>query len=301
MTYKNTRITDFEPASSHIDERPASVSNSNGFRIMLTNRFSVQFTYVSQLLQYALKNSERPKIPKSEYQNHLGLPRRHSDAVCAVSTSFDLIREKTQTITQIGRLISEGDPYLEYVGSLWILHYNVSSNKKWLIWNMLLNEVFPEKQKVTLEQTKASFENLRNIFSKSTMTKRIPGEITTILDVYITKSFNKLGIIEKKEDQYFFNKIRDIPPEILVTITLIFRERYRPNSSAISINDLWKQPNSPGRILNIEEETIRKMLEQAKQKEYLYVERKADLDQIRFREGITVENLLKKYYEGLKK
>ena len=64
---------------------------------------------------------------------------------------------------------------------------------------------------------------------------------------------------------------------------------------------LIKGPNSPGRILNMEESTMRSILDQANHRGFLFIERKADLDQIRFREGITVETLLKIYYEGLKK
>jgi hypothetical protein len=197
--------------------------------------------------------------------------------------------------------MAEGDPYLEYTGTLWILHFIISSNKKWLIWNTLMNETFPTKQRITQEEARAAFDHLGDKLSKFTMTKKIQREIGVVLDAYTTKGFSKLSLVKKYEDIFAFNKIEQVPPEILTAITLIFRQRYHSNASGISIEALTKESNSPGRILNIEEETLRKILEEAKNKELLYIERKADLDQVRFREGITVENLLRRYYEGLKK
>jgi len=222
------------------------------------------------------------------------------EAVCSVAVAFDLVTPQKLTITQIGKTISEGDPYLEYIGTLWILHYNVASNKKWLIWNTLMNEVFPTKQKITSEEAKASFNHLREKLSKFTMTKKIQREIAIILDTYTTKAFSKLGIIQKEKDMYTFHKTDQIPPEILATTTLIFRQRYDPNASGISMEALVQESNSPGRIFNLEENTMRKILEQAHHKGLLYIERKADLDQIRFKEGLTTETILKMYYEGLR-
>jgi len=231
---------------------------------------------------------------------HLGLTKRHVEAVCSVAVAFDLIVPKRLTATQIGKTIAEGDPYIEYIGSLWILHYNVASNKKWLIWNTLMNEVFPTRQKITSEEAKESFNSLRGKLSKFTMNKKIRREIALILDCYITRSFNKLDIIRKENGIYVLQKKDQIPPEILTATILIFKQRYDSNASGVSIETLVRAPNSPGRILNIDENVMRRILDQANHEGLLFIERKADLDQIRFREGVTIETLLKLYYEGLK-
>jgi len=229
------------------------------------------------------------------------LTNRHVEAVCSVAVAFDLVVPRKLTITQVGKTIAAGDPYLEYTGTLWMLHYNVASNKKWLIWNTLLNEVFPTTQKITSEEARESFSGLRDKLSKFTINKKVRREIAIILDCYTTKSFNKLGIIQKEDGSYIFQRTDQVPPEILTATTLVFRQRYDPNASGVSMETLIKAPNSPGRILNMEESTIRKILDQANHRGLLFIERKADLDQIRFREGITIETLLKTYYEGLKK
>jgi hypothetical protein len=229
------------------------------------------------------------------------LTKRHAEAVCSVAVAFDLVVPKKLTATQLGRTMAEGDPYLEYVGTLWMLHYNVASNKKWLIWNTLLNEVLPIRQKVTSEEARESFGGLREKLSKFTMNKKVRREIAVVLDAYTTRSFSKLGIIQKEDNVYIFHRTDQIPPEILTATTLVFRQRYDPNASGVSMETLIKAPNSPGRILNMKESTMRGVFDQANHKGLLFIERKADLDQIRFREGITVETLLKMYYEGLKK
>jgi hypothetical protein len=308
MSYKSPKITDFQTQTTNKSVPTANdkINSSSerslfNFKIQVTNSFTIQFSYLSQLLQYAIQNTNRIDLPRSEYVTHLGLTRRHTEALFSVAIAFDLINPRKLTITQIGKTIAEGDPYLENVGTLWMLHYIISSNKKWLIWNTLMNETFPTKQTVTKEEAKTAFDYLAGKLSKFTMTKKVHREINIVLDAYTTKGFGKLSLIQKEENSYSFNKITDVPPEILTAVILIFRQRYHSNASAISMEALTKESNSPGRILNIEEEKIRKILEEAKNKELLYIERKADLDQIRFREGITVESLLKMYYEGMKK
>lgn len=308
LTYRATKITDFEKAFSTPEKRSVSDSHMasasvslKGFKIQVTNSFTIQFSYLSQFLQYAAKNHDRPKILRSEYVTHLGLTKRHAEAVCSVAVAFDLVVPKKLTVTKVGKTMAEGDPYLEYTGTLWTLHYNVASNKKWLIWNTLLNEVFPTRQKIKPEEARESFSGLREKLSKFTMNKKVRREIAIILDSYTTKSFSKLGIIQKEDSAYILHKTDQIPPEILTATTLVFRQRYDPNASGVSMETLVKAPNSPGRILNMEESTMRRIFEQANHRGLLFIERKADLDQIRFREGITVETLLKMYYEGLKK
>lgn len=308
MTFRATKITDFDDVAADSLGRQISRKNSEGsadisksHKIQLTNSFAIQFSYLSQFLQYAAKNSDRPKISRSEYVTHLGLTKRHAEAVCSVAVAFDLVVPQRLTVTQVGKTVAEGDPYLEYIGTLWMLHYNVASNKKWLIWNTLLNEVFPTRQKITAEEARESFSGLREKLSKFTMNKKVRREIAIILDCYTTKSFNKLGIIQKEDGSYISQRTDQIPPEILTAITLVFRQRYNPNASGISMETLIKAPNSPGRILNMEESAMRSVFDQANHRGLLFIERKADLDQIRFREGIAVETLLKMYYEGLKK
>lgn len=309
MGFKPTRLTDFQSSYHESSDKKklnkiANVTREkllSGSKIQVTNSFAIQFSYLSQFLQYASQNSSRLNISRSEYTAHLGLTKRHSEALCSVATALDLVNPRKLTITSLGKSVADGDPYLEYIGTIWILHYTISSNKKWLIWNTLMNEAFPTKQHITQEEAKKTFDQLDGKLSKFTMTKKIQSEIRVVLDAYTTKGFSKLSLIQKQEDSFVFNKITQVPPEIFTAIILIFRQRYHDKASGISIEALTKESNSPGRILNIEEETIRKILEEAKNKELLYIERKADLDQIRFREGITVESLLKMYYEGMKK
>lgn len=308
MSYKPTKITDFQNQIAH--ENVASTTKKNNisskkslfnFKIQITNNFAIKFSYLSQLLQYATQEKDKLKIPRSEYVTHLGLTKRHTQALFSVAIAFDLFNPRKLTITQIGNTIAEGDPYLEYVGTLWLLHYIISSNKQLLIWNTLINETFSSKQHMTREEAKTTFDYLSEKLSKYTMDKKIQSEIRVILDAYTSpKGFGKLSLIQKQENLFVFRKTLQVPPEILAAIILIFRQRYHINASAISIEALIKESNSPGRILNIDEDTMRKILEEAKNKDLLFIERKADLDQIRFREGITIESLLRMYYEGIK-
>ena len=161
MVYREPKITDFDGNISYPKEKPLedskiafSASSIKGFKIQVTNSFAIQFSYLSQFLQYAAQNSSMPSVSMSEYEAHLGLTTRHSEALCSVAIALDLINPRKLTITSLGKVVADGDPYLEYTGTIWVLHYNISSNKKWLIWNTLMNETFPSKQHVTQEEAK---------------------------------------------------------------------------------------------------------------------------------------------------
>lgn len=307
MKFRDAKITDFrlEESSSTKQQgfkssKPSSTYPLKGYKIQVTNSFAIQLSYISQFLHFAVENSDKPRISRSEYIVHLGLTKRHVEALCSIAVAFSLVNTRKLTVTQVGKTIAEWDPYLESIGTLWILHYNVASNRKWLIWNTLMNKVFPAKQRITSKDARASFDHLQGKLSEFTMTKKIPREIAIILDTYSTKAFSKLAIIQKESNSYVFRRATQISPEILTATVLIFRQRYNPNASGISIEALIRTPNSPGRILNLEESTMRKVFEQSHRKGLLYVERKADLDQVRFREGMTIETLLRRYYEGIR-
>lgn len=299
--HRDTRITDYTLGQIQKQSNQAKiVASLNGAKIQVTNSFQVQFSYISQFLQFGVQNSAKPAIARSEYVAHLGLTERHAEALCSVGVAFGLICPRKLTITTLGKTIAEGDPFIDYAGTVWLLHYVISSNKKWLVWNTLMDETFPTKQCITQEEAKRAFDHLAEKLSRHTMTTKIQSEIRVVLDAYATGGFSKLSLIQKRGDRFVFQKTTHIPPEILTAIILVFRQRYHANVSAISIESLTKESNSPGRILNMDEDIMRRILEQAKNKELLYIERKADLDQIRFRQGVTVEDLLNMYFQGMK-
>lgn len=301
MVDRITKITEFVPKPvQRTSNQSVIIASLNGAKIQVTNSFHVQFSYLSQFLQFAFQNSAKGAIMRSEYIAHLGLTDRHAEALCSVGVAFDLIYPRKLTITSMGKTIVEGDPFIDYIGTIWLLHYVVSSNKKWLVWNTLMDETFPTKQCITQEEAKRAFDYLGEKLSRHTMTTKIQSEIRVVLDAYTTRDFSKLLLIQKRGDSFVFQKTTQFAPEILTAIILVFRQRYHANASAISIESLTKDSNSPGRILNMDEDIMRRILEQAKNKEFLYIERKADLDQVRFRVGVTVEDLLKKYYQGMK-
>ena len=64
-----------------------------------------------------------------------------------------LVNKQTNTITKLGRIIYQLDPYFEKDETLLILHYVVSCNPEWIIWHRLVNTVIPMQDKFVVEKS----------------------------------------------------------------------------------------------------------------------------------------------------
>jgi hypothetical protein len=191
-------------------------------------------------------------------------------------------RDAGMQSTELGRLLlADGglDPYLEDPATLWMLHWQIASNRArattwfWafsffhkpeftreaLVSSLLKwTQTLPGKQ-VAESSVKRDVE----VFLRTYVPSRVsPGHIAEdSLDCPLTE----LGLITQPGDRkaYRFQRgaQRSLPDGILLFAVLQFWGAFAPSAETLGLNDLARQPGSPGRLFKIDESSLAERLE----------------------------------------
>jgi len=225
-------------------------------------------------------------------------------------------------------LIEQWDPYLEMDGSLWLIHWQICTNRlRGLVWAIAFSEY------LETEFTKQSLANfiLRQFDHLNIKTTRdmVFRELDCFLHTYVTtRASNKQkskgdGLSEDnldcplaelelirympEYDLYHFNigpKIT-LPVEIFGFTLLQYIQAKKSKSSTISLEECIYQPDSPGQVFKLDENSIVSYLEEI-EKRFPYSLRlieTAGLSQIYLSETTTMDlqasadRFLQGYYE----
>lgn len=193
-------------------------------------------------------------------------------------------------LTKFGERIFLGsnalDPYLEDLKTLWLLHWNISSNynEPLLAWDFLLNrwhnpDITPSKvldafeKEIKKQNREASEKTLKDhlsIFLHTYIpTKGPKGEVK---EDNLDSPLSELGLIlengfkkdsGKRETIYKFNKDEkhEVTNKLFVYSIIDFRNKLYPNSQMLSFKQIAMDYGSPGQIYKIPESAIRERLE----------------------------------------
>jgi hypothetical protein len=212
--------------------------------------------------------------------------------------AFGLIQKVTQKHTSYGEVVSNYDKYLENHGTLWTIHYNLSSNAQLVIWNRLFNGVITGISH-DIDYLLINFYDLKGGMAEYTFNRNVKKEIKMTLDTYTDERFSKLELIEKYEGKYKGIKNNKVPNLILLAACITFKDKYYPGATAVDVKELCHANNSPGKVFFLDEDVVRKQLEELKNEGLIGIESRADLDQIRISSDLTVEAVLENYYKTL--
>lgn len=107
--------------------------------------------------------------------------------------------------------------------------------------------------------------------------------------------FGKLGLLKNTEGIYYrkqpdLNKL----PEDIVWFLLVDKGK---NRTSVYLDDLWKEMDSPGKILQLKRTALIEMLERLEEKDKIVMNRTAGLNMIYWEKGLTGEMIVKNYYE----
>ncbi|WP_276975522.1 DUF4007 family protein [Flavobacterium filum] len=227
--------------------------------------------------------------------------------------SFNLL-DNHDNLTELAKYIfgSKGkDPYIEDIGTIWLLHYNLVKTAKATIYNMFFNEFskdynFFEKEHIT----KYILNILRDLDIKNINTNTIDKDINVLLRSYYKDETSKdieedsvillseLEIIKKEKKSYYLNyeNKQDIPENIFLFAILEFLSK---DESTVSINRISFSNSSPGRIFLLNKhDVIEKIrLLEAKYKGIVYSSQ-AGVETIQFKKSIDKWKVLDDYYNS---
>lgn len=257
----------------------------------------VNLLKAQQLLVHLQKNKEKNYSVK-DFSDILGYSEKKTQGFTRLLYFLGLLEDKTKRPTAFSEIILSSDAYFEDLGTLWVLHYYLSSQTSLVIWNRLTNNLF-NKDIFTIADTEGLFDDQKATHSEYSYNHHLRKEFIVCLNAYTKFEFHKLNLIDERDkEEYIRLKPSLLPDEILLVLILIYKSRFYPNQVALEINDLFNGENSPGRLTYSNEFRFREALERLRKNNSITIESFADLDQIKFNTTANYLEVLKKYYEN---
>lgn len=214
----------------------------------------------------------------------LGVGKNMASAIRYWGLTLNFLQEseeKTGEIypTQLGRsLLSEGgwDPYLENIGTLWLIHWQLASNqRRGLVWYLVFSRYYEIefRKELLMEFLERQFAYL----GIQTTLGMIEREVDVFLRTYTSAHAQKtsspeekldcplvdLNLIQQNERVYRFNIGRktSLPAEIFGFALFEFlRQRAATRSTAL-VDECIYQPGSPGQLFKLDENSALDYLE----------------------------------------
>lgn len=238
-------------------------------------------------------------------------------------------RVRVQTLTPLGEMIRERDPYLELDGTLWLIHHQlISSQDQATAWYWFFNDFVP-----TTFSRQDFIDRLAQWINRQNQAENSNGiaegslrkDFDCLLHTYLPERTERgktpedqiecpltnLGILSGFRDRdddsdkvihryrLEAGTIKNIPPMIFLYVLLLQQEKERSGSRQVGLNVALREPMNVGRTFNI---GIRGFEELATQLENLdpmyriYLARTAGIDQITLPSDIEAGEILEEYY-----
>lgn len=219
-------------------------------------------------------------------------------------------RERNKVkITTIGEIILEKDQYFEDLLSLWVVHCNIAGNEQQATaWEIFFNEF--DYEEFTREEMEREILAIakRKAGEQEFAEKSVTDDCDAILRMYWKKNvsaanpeeknvspFGVLGLLKYANGVYTKVQpdLNHIPPEIVLYLMCGCMEA----GKGISIEELLRIKNGPGKILNLKRTGLVELLERLEAAGKITMNRTAGLDMVYLPERIKKEEILRNYYE----
>jgi hypothetical protein len=239
---------------------------------------------------------------------------------------------REQTLTELGEIIRENDPYMEELGTLWLLHYNLAANKdEATAWYFFFNEFKPTD--FTRDDFLTQAGNYLRELGENIAERSIEDDYNCIINTYIPriklnpKKFDpednidcplgELGLIDivvnKKNKVYKKSspKKDTLHPLIVLAVILDRYEQagldWRHNNGSqnekreIRISEIQTNACNAGKVFNLDVIALTTLLYKLELMGLVKVIRTAGLDIIRIETDIDFYECVREYYRSIDK
>lgn len=232
-------------------------------------------------------------------------------------TSEPASGRKEQTFTDFGNVVFENDPYIEEMGTLWLLHYQLASNKdEATAWYYFFNEF--KASEFTKEDFVKQLSNYVRINGEEVSERSLEDDYNCIINTYVSRMksnpekvqpesnidcpFGELGLIDianRKEKLYRkATPKKDLIHPLVVLAVILDQAK---GKEEIKISSIQNDPCNVGKIFNLDIITLTALLYKIELMGYIKVIRTAGLDVIRITKDTSFIECIKDYYEAINK
>lgn len=227
---------------------------------------------------------------------------------------------RIQSITDLGELILNNDPYLEDIGTLWVLHYELVNKKEFVpAWYFFFNEL--KMKSFTQDDFVRLIDNYAiNVLGaeKPPAARLSTDDFNCILGTYISKGslqssrvspesnidcpfgeLELLGVDSLRNKTYRKKQanIELLPDHIVLYAILRYREKSQRDTNALSVEELLNAPCSPGKAFNLDTFSTLEVLRRLEARGLLRVIRTSGLDEVRLESSLLPADCLRVHYE----
>ena len=225
--------------------------------------------------------------------------------------------KRVQTFTPLGQSVFTNDRYIEELGTLYLLHYRLSSNKSdATAWYYFFNEFTMSKfsrddfvdflqRRIRMEDSDATvaIRSLNDDFSCIINTylpryKTSPNRVAP--ESNIDCPFGELGLIDiLSKEKKTYRKAIPVASTISPWVALAIIVDQAGESKEISLNELLTAPCNIGKTLNLDAISMLDVLYQIERIGKIKINRTAGLDVIHILEGLTFQDCVDAYYQSI--
>jgi hypothetical protein len=204
---------------------------------------------------------------------------RHWGLVTGILEENDGGGLKTSALGEL-LLDDEGlDPYLEDPATLWVIHWQIASNRtRAATWFWTFSQ-FHEPEFTREALTSAVYRWAETLGGKPVAESSVKRDVEVFLRTYVPSRQSRGDIAEDSLDcplidlglitqpagsqTYRFRRgaQKTLPDGILLYGVLSFWNAFAPDTGTLAIHDLARQPGSPGRLFKIDESSLVERLE----------------------------------------
>lgn len=228
--------------------------------------------------------------------------------------------KRVQTLTDLGQLVFDHDLFLEDIGTLWVLHYELVNKKEFVpSWYFIFNEL--KMKSFTQDDFVRLIDNYSiNVLGaeKAPAARLSTDDFNCILGTYISKGslqvarvspesnidcpFGELELlgVDSLKDKTYRKKpasLNLLPDYVVLYAILRYREAKRSDGSALSLEELLNAPASPGKAFNLDTFLMLEVLRRLEGRGLLRVVRTAGLDEVRLESDMTPIECLSEHYK----
>jgi len=245
----------------------------------------------------------------------LGVGKNMVGAIRFWTRAFGLIDGEAKN-SELGKYIfsSRGgkDPYLEDIGTIWLLHFLLVTTETASIYSLIFNYFRKTRLEFTREHIQAFIENECNSKQINYNVNSVKKDISVFLNNYLLPEKSKsieadfmgllyeLNLIDKvRKDGHvqtyrIENQLRSNIPSQIVLVCLLLQQK----SSSITFNELLTGINSVGSVFAMSSKSLMNKIEDLQEKYPDNISYKDDggIQVLQFKEGLNLFDILNDYY-----
>lgn len=224
--------------------------------------------------------------------------------------------KKNQALTDLGLVVYENDPYMEEIGSIWLVHYMLANNEEdATAWYIFFNEF--NKTEFTVDDFHSSVVKYIRMKGDANIPsdRAIEDDFSCIVNTYVSRSklnpskvqpesnidcpLGELGLIDvvnKRDGIYKKSSPKaDMIPGLILLAAIIDKA----DNKQIRISSLQNDKGCIGKIFNLDSITLINSLYKLETFGYISVIRTAGLDVIDIKTDMTFIECIQAYYDEL--